>query len=652
VLVFVNKYFHIYLFFTFNNLIHMSSRVIKAKAYTNGEIGYISWQVDSMINGCLGFVITRIFPDDPTQNKILAAWVPFKGQSNPNWQPQDTSIWPVQKLSWQDLTLVKSRDTLNSRPQGFRVQYLIRPVVAFADGMTAITTTLPVTYTGAPLQLAYLDEGLTTDPIMVGTQYGNIRATFTNGILATQWLSNVLKTAGGPSLATLKTDIATPNNPVRQYLTGQVLDTLKFLLLKAKTTPGSTVKMAIYEFDDQELYDTLIDIKDQVEIVLSNTSKNSQGQWDTENNSFRQDLHNAGVNIHDRFFNNDHIGHNKFVIYLEGGIPQSVMMGSTNWTPTGLCAQSNNASIIDSPEIAQYYDSYFEALKTDTTLFTIPAPTSAATSNVQGSVFRSSNIPGNKAVTLADGSIVTAWFSPNTIKGDVDKTTVPPDLSAVYSIMRKAEKAIFFAVFLPGMSNNTTGTEIMTNVITEAINIGGIDTSLMVYGAISDPSAMPNYPVKTISSDGSVTKIPPPTTYDTKNVHLVRATNLTSADIMGNFEQELLSAGFAIIHDKIIVIDPFSANATAIFGSHNLGFKASYGNDENLIIVQDNPALVQAYAIHVLDVYEHYRFRAVQQELHNENKPEWDGFLSNSDGWLATALENTGSGSLSDYMCS
>ena len=52
-------------------------------------------------------------------------------------------------------------------------------------------------------------------------------------------------------------------------------------------------------------------------------------------------------------------------------------------------------------------------------------------------------------------------------------------------------------------------------------------------------------------------------------------------------------------------------NCTVIFGSHNLGYKASYANDENLVIVRGNRALAEAYAVHVIDVWEHYRFRAV-----------------------------------------
>ena len=73
--------------------------------------------------------------------------------------------------------------------------------------------------------------------------------------------------------------------------------------------------------------------------------------------------------------------------------------------------------------------------------------------------------------------------------------------------------------------------------------------------------------------------------------------------------KEILNAGFAIIHDKVMVIDPFSANCVVITGSHNLGHKASYDNDENLVIVKGNKKLALAYATHILDVYDHFSFR-------------------------------------------
>jgi phosphatidylserine/phosphatidylglycerophosphate/cardiolipin synthase-like enzyme len=387
--------------------------------------------------------------------------------------------------------------------------------------------------------------------------------------------------------------------------------------------------------------------KSKVDIVLSNTSKNKKGAWDAENATNRKLLHANKINIKDRMFNNEKsIGHNKFVIYLEDGNPLSVMTGSTNWTSNGLCAQSNNAVIIDSPEVANLYNKYFQLLKSDTENFITPEPLSIKTKNVQGDNFRTSNAKGNDTIKLKDGTNVTVWFSPNTPKVSVSKKIIPPDLSQVYSIMRKAEKALFFAVFYPGSANDWTGSDIMTNIITEAISLGEKDNALMVYGAISDPKAMPNYinPIKGQKNSST------PYTYNQGKLHIVRATNLKNNDLIGDFQEELLSAGHAIIHDKIVVVDPFSENGVVIFGSHNLGFKASYGNDENLLIIQHNPSLVKAFALHVLDIFEHYRFRAIQAELEDQKKKKWYGFLSLDDIWLKNAMATGGKGDLAEYI--
>jgi len=80
-------------------------------------------------------------------------------------------------------------------------------------------------------------------------------------------------------------------------------------------------------------------------------------------------------------------------------------------------------------------------------------------------------------------------------------------------------------------------------------------------------------------------------------------------NVPAGWQKEILSAGFAVTHDKIIVVDPFSPSCAVVTGSHNLGHKASFNNDENLIIVRGQRALAEAYATHVLDIYDHFSWR-------------------------------------------
>jgi len=89
----------------------------------------------------------------------------------------------------------------------------------------------------------------------------------------------------------------------------------------------------------------------------------------------------------------------------------------------------------------------------------------------------------------------------------------------------------------------------------------------------------------------------------------IPARSVTKGDAFGAWEAELYKYGHAIIHDKIVVIDPFSDNCAVVTGSHNLGYRASHNNDENIVIIRGYRGLAQAYASHVLDVYDHYAWR-------------------------------------------
>ena len=75
------------------------AKVTEARAFCNNEVAYLAWKTDGKIEDCLGFMITRINLDTG-ERRLLPAWVAFDTQSNPDWEAQDTSVWPIQKFSW------------------------------------------------------------------------------------------------------------------------------------------------------------------------------------------------------------------------------------------------------------------------------------------------------------------------------------------------------------------------------------------------------------------------------------------------------------------------------------------------------------------------------------------------------------------------
>jgi phosphatidylserine/phosphatidylglycerophosphate/cardiolipin synthase-like enzyme len=213
----------------------------------------------------------------------------------------------------------------------------------------------------------------------------------------------------------------------------------------------------------------------------------------------------------------------------------------------------------------------------------------------------------------------------------------PPDMDRLFSHVRKARRAIFFLVFMPSRGG-------INSIVSEAVALGLKDTSLEVIGAISDSQAMWGFEVSHKGPSGNKVPSWSPHVFSQDGVSVVRATALTDKEIgrqLGDFQiDETLTVGRAIIHDKVVVTDPMDPKRCMVaFGSHNLGYKASYSNDENMVIVRGHQPLALAYAAHVLDVYDHYRFRAVEAELSGKKRgraageAKFDGFLGVDDRW-------------------
>lgn len=91
-----------------------------------------------------------------------------------------------------------------------------------------------------------------------------------------------------------------------------------------------------------------------------------------------------------------------------------------------------------------------------------------------------------------------------------------------------------------------------------------------------------------------------------------------------------LDQTFAMVHSKVVVIDPFSDHPIVITGSHNPGPKASKTNDENLLVIRDSPSLAAAYATNIMSIYNQYRWR-FRRQLQPQAK-RWKG-LKDADTW-------------------
>jgi phosphatidylserine/phosphatidylglycerophosphate/cardiolipin synthase-like enzyme len=439
---------------------------------------------------------------------------------------------------------------------------------------------------------------ITTESARRTSDYGAMKVIFNRGILSSQAFA---KSLDGKKInkSEARKLITNPSSIWRNRLGGQMLAEISSFFNRAGNEGGKYFA-ALYELTDDELIKELIRNKD-TEIILSNANssksvvvngkKKTVSVNDGTNKDTRDKLHNIkGIKVYDRMLGT-HIGHNKFVIYVDfKGTPKSVLTGSTNWTATGFFGQTNNMVVIESEEIAKSYLKYWDQLRLDIKY-------------KQGAILRTwcSQHPASEKINGGDTDI-NIWYSPNTKqKTKPANPATPVDMNEVFHLIGKAKETVLFLLFNPGSPS----------IIDEIKKVSGarqpLKPPLYVRGAISDAKIARQ--VTTNIFSGDINK--KPDKYYFESVTGVAA-------IPGHFsyfEEELLKLGFATIHDKILVIDPFDKECVVITGSHNLGFAASYKNDENMIIIKNDRSVAQAYAAHVLDIVNHFKWRYKLQKM-------------------------------------
>lgn len=536
-----------------------------AKAFSNNDVVLIVWTYDQPIADCLGFCIKRR-NIQTGQEFTLQNMLGFKKGKIGVRQFKDTDIWPIQKFNWRDF----------SAESGQSYEYTIIPMAGTPTNLN-------------PDQVS----SLVTNHVKLTPGSGKIKAYFNRGILSTQFIASQVPKgpSGAPNYSILLERIKQPGDTLRNKLTDELKDALLSLFDKA-LKDGGECYCALYELNDPELISKILELKDKIHIILSNT-----GESDATNQVARATLHGAQIDITDRMVSTGHIGHNKFVIYVDkNGKPAAILSGSTNWTVTGLCAQSNNAIIIESDDVAGHYMDYWQRMKTD--------------GAAQGQIFRKDN---NKVRTAKiGGTDIDIWFSPNTKAENKSPTSpAPEDLKSVFSLMQNAQKSILFLAFQPGSPS----------IIEQAAGIQINKPDLFIRGAATDLESVNSNNV-TLFHRGI------------KDPVIVGAQELK--DDFAFWMAELLKSSpfaHAIIHDKIVVIDAFTPNCSVILGSHNLGYRASYNNDENMLIIKGHLELATSYATHILDIYDHYRWRYHLSRTSNTNG-RFKG-LNSSPAWQA-----------------
>ena len=630
-----------------------------AVAFANNDVITIAWSYGKRPDGCMGFALYRI--DAKGKETVLPSHAVFPGEEiKPG---QTTAQFPVQKFYWKD----PYARSVAEQTKSFTFRYKIVPLEG-TPGSPKAMASLPI---------------LTTNEVTLTSQCSpSLFATFNRGLISTQHVATALK--GDLDKDHFLQLIGKEGNQLRIDLSGDMIETLTGFL--ARATKGGSIYAALYELTDAQLVRSLVALGTKLNIVLADIIIKEKSASDQtadkslpvsaantasrkapaggarkktekavitpvehtdapaeENRDARNALSSSTPGkIFYRLPPSAHIVHNKFLIYVDAnGKPQAVLTGSTNWTATGLCAQTNNALVIEESQVAQRYMDYWNALQADQIAH------QQTPKSFQAAPLRSFNSK-SKVLQLdtklpkgsdASSSTLTSYFSPNTphprSKGKSATEVEPIDMKDLEDRVHAAKQAILFLAFIPGSPS-------ITNFAAEAQRN---NKDLFVRGCVTAPDAAGTFyyslhgsspPKKQRAVAGQPKPKKAPVSQDPR---VIAADALSKSDAPSGWQAELLKAGFAITHDKIVVIDPFSDDCVVVTGSHNLGYQASYNNDENLAMIQGNKKLAMAYTTHVLDVYDHFSWRwAVRRDANKSDS----NLKTTPDDWLDRYFDTQG----------
>lgn len=414
-----------------------------------------------------------------------------------------------------------------------------------------------------------------------------INAYFNRGIVASQWVSRRLGiTPKNLQSKKLETVINTPNDPFRDYLTGPLGKRL-FELLSDAAKEKRHVYAGLYELADTQLEAALKKLGKRAHVVLANGSVKKKGE---DQNAPARKLLAEKVDLHNRMISPRALGHNKFlVINDENDKPRWVWTGSQNWTKTGLCTQANNSILIDDPAIARKFRKQWDLLRDSKDL----SPKDLLTSNTT---------PNDRKIGTCS---LRLWFTP---------TVGRVDLNEASELIEKAKQAVLFLMFNPGPR------ETLLNSIIAKARAKAKKNRLYIRGVINqDPSTEKN-PVELFEQANK----------EEADFDVLLPAEIDEATKFFAREMRKLPTARAMVHSKVVLIDPFGDNPVLLTGSHNLGPKASGKNDENLLIIRNASGLAAAYAVNIMAIYNQYRWRF---RRHTQPKSKrWKG-LQDTDTW-------------------
>ena len=285
------------------------------------------------------------------------------------------------------------------------------------------------------------------------------------------------------------------------------------------------------------------------------------------------------------------ISHNKFMVLTDPkGAGLAVWTGSTNFTDSGIYAQTNVGHVIADPALAKRYLAWHQAIWAQ--------PGTAVSASRKTAVLMTpvpAQVPPGATLVLSPRHSVEA-------------------VTACAAVVAKAHSLVCF----------TAPFAVHADLQAALVAAKG-----QVYGLLDKENVVGDALHKAV------------------NVELSAAAALNDKSVLEAWQGRLLAESLhhsgVHIHSKVILVDPLSDDPIVITGSANFSNNSSVNNDENQLFIRGEKEVADVYLGEFMRMYEHYHFRDHQAQVADARKDDPKaGFLSNSDIWTDRYFSDPG----------
>jgi len=385
-----------------------------------------------------------------------------------------------------------------------------------------------------------------------------------------------------------------PNDKAFEWLSRGLNEALEAYIRSC--VPGTdALRIAAYEFSYDGFLDVVKEVLDTgVDIRIVYDARKDVPKIKNLAAVQAKGLDGANVSFQ-RTQPKSYISHNKFIVKLHNGQPQSVWTGGTNFSEGGIYGHSNVAHVVEEAAIAQKYRDYWNELAQD-----------PPSSPLKDSVETISPLPAGKPPAGT-----TVLFSP---RKNLDALDWYADL-AINAIDG------LFMTFAFGM-NDIFKNVYQNGVAPFRLALMEKKTRSMKAGPVKDAEEQKIQNLRNMS----------------ENVFAIGDFIRTNA-IDGWLKERLtgLNTHVRFIHNKFMLIDPLTDDPIVVAGSANFSDASTRRNDENMVVTRGNTRVADIYLGEFMRLYSHHAFRESLQWRKPGDPPK----PLRTDDWWTDYFGNT-----------